>query len=178
MGNLSTFVPEDRDFLVGVFYKVGVWISHIDDDGEDNADSEEEKVLMRVFDRLSKKYKTTPLISQLTAEAGRQTSNHARWMGDSEEAVAHAVKGAEMIKAQMGIEDLKAYRMALQETGRSVATAFREGEDESAQTFSSKIKNVLLKIRNKGMHDAQNISPTEDTALIELFDALRVVSKK
>lgn len=175
MGDISVFVPEDKEFLIGVFYKVGVWISNIDDDGEEHADEKEEKVLMTALEHISKKYKKNPLISQLSGEAARQTGNHQRWSDASDNAVEDATKGAKLIKQQMSPEDLKAYREALREVARAVATAFREGEGDEGQGVLSKIKSFSSKLINKEMHLEQNISPDEDTALIELYDSLHSV---
>lgn len=175
MGSLNNFVPEERDFLASVFYTVGVWISHVDDDGDCSADAEEEKVLMAVLQRLAKHYsKTVPFVSEMCEESARQTQNHGRWATQSDDAVECAVKAAQVIKAQMGTDDLVAYKSAISEVARSVAVAFREG-DSLEEGFSDKIKNGVLKLLNKDLHAEQNISPAEETALYTLLDALKAV---
>jgi len=175
MGSLSSFVPEDQDFLASVFYKIGVWISHIDDDGDCTADAEEEKVLMSVLEMLSKKHKAEPLIAQMTAEAARQTGNHQRWAENaSDTAIPCAVKAAKMLKSQMSNEDFHAYKSASAEVARAVATAFREG-DAVDQSGGEKVRVFLLKILSKDVHEEQNISPAEDSALTELHQALEQV---
>ncbi len=172
MGDLSVFVPEEKDFLSGVFYKIGVWISHIDDDGDCAADAEEEKVLMDVLDHLSKKHKDTPLVSQMASEASRQVESHDRWVNESDEAIEHSVKAGKMIKSQMSAEDLSAYKSALGEVAKTVATAFREGEGDD-QDKGAKIRKFLVKITNKSLYEERNISPEEDSALNELYSALQ-----
>ncbi len=176
MGDLNVFVPEERAFLCGIFYKIGIWISHIDDDGDCEADSQEERMLMSVLEKLSQKHaKNTPLISQMTEEAARQTSNHEHWaLNASDTAVKDAVKGGHMIKAQMSHDDLRAYKDALGEVAREVAIAFREGEEAEPQGMD-KLKGFVQKFTNKSLHEEKNISPREDSALTELYGALQEI---
>lgn len=172
MGDLNAFVPEEKDFLSGVFYKIGVWIGHADDDGECSADAEEEKVLMKVLEKLSVANKDIQLISQMTGEAARQVDNHERWAVEADNAVADAVLAGQMIKTRMNSDDLSAYKVAVGEVARSVATAFREGDDDHQGT-GDKIRKFLVKLTNKDLYEERNISPAEDTALNELADAMQ-----
>ena len=172
MGDLNVFVPEEREFLSGIFYKIGIWMGHVDDDGECSADAEEERVLMSVLEELSKKHAKTPLISQMTAEAARQTGSHDRWVSESDDVVEHVVKAGNMIKAQMSAEDLAAYKSAVGEVARTVAAAFREGDDDYQGT-GDKVRKFFVKLTNKSLYEERNISPAEDTALNELYGAVQ-----
>ncbi len=177
MSDIGVFVPEEQEFLISIFYKVGVWMSYADDDeGDDEgaSDAEEEKVLIQVLNTLSKKNKKSPFIAHLTAEAARHTTSHKRWAHESDTTIADAVKGGKMIKAQMSPEDLALYKSALKETAQAVATAFREG-DQGEKNWGEKIQNTLFKLTNKSLHTEQSISPAEDNALTELFEALKSI---
>lgn len=175
MADLSSFVPEERDFLSGVFYVVGVWISHVDDDGDCSSDAQEEKILMKTLEKLADEYQDKAiLVSQMCQEAARQKENHSRWGSQSGEAIQLCVKAGRIIQSQMDDSELLAYKEALAEVARSVAVAFREGDD-GLLSFADKIRESALRLFNKDLYAEQNISPSEETALYNLLDALKTI---
>lgn len=168
MMTLSAFVPSEQATLVSVFYQIGIWMSHIDDDG-DAADAAEEKALMNVLEKTASKYKHNTLISNMAREAHRQQSNHRRWMKDADDAIAQAVAAGKIVKSRLPEEAVAEYKAACMFVAESVAKAFEEGADGQKQGLISKIIGFFCGCE---MNAERKISPTEDSALTELSEAL------
>ncbi len=134
MSALSAYVPDEQAALVSVFYKIGIWMSHIDDSGEEAADTEEEQTLINVLETVAKTYKAIPIINAMATEAINQESNHARWAKQSDNAVVEAVRTAEILKSRLSGEELNAYKKACLHVATAVAAAVEENEfGEAAQ---------------------------------------------
>ncbi len=177
MSALSSYVPDEQATLTSVFYKIGIWMSHIDDAGEEDADAQEEKTLMRVLEIISKTYKNIPLIREMAEQATYQESNHGRWAMTADEAVADAVRAGEILKTRLTAEELDAYKKACLHVATAVAAAVEENEfGEAAQVgFGEKIGRFFSNLKGGSLKEEMNISPTEDSALTDLANALATV---
>lgn len=177
MSALSAYVPDEQAMLVSIFYKIGIWMSHIDDSGEEEADSAEEIMLIRVLESVAKTYKNIPLISEMAVQSVYQESNHARWAAQSDNAVAEAVRAGKMLKTRLSPEEMEAYKKACMHVATAVATAVEENEfGETAHvTIREKVGRFFSNLKGGSLKDEMNISPTEDSALTDLANALSTV---
>ena len=177
MSALSAYVPDEQAALISVFYKIGIWMSHIDDSGEDAADVEEEQTLINVLETVAKSYKAIPLISEMATEAINQESNHVRWGAQANDAVVDAVRVGEILKSRLSADELNAYKKACLHVATAVAAAVEENEfGEAAQVgLGEKIGRFFSNLKGGSLKEEMNISPTEDSALTDLANALATV---
>ncbi|MGE4312790.1 MAG: hypothetical protein AB7E85_00790 [Pseudobdellovibrionaceae bacterium] len=183
MSELARFVPAEQAFLAGVFFKLGIWMSHVDDDGEEDgaSDEKEREVLLKTLSKLAAHYqRSMPLVSEMAMESVRQQTNHARWEAEEEKAVADAAEAARMIKNAYSDAEYAKFKAACMDVTTRVACAFREdaaagGADSGLSAFISKAGGLFGRLSGSGLQAEKNISPAEDSALTELANALSKV---
>lgn len=82
MSELQRFLPADQELLVSLFYRIGNWMSHIDDTDTDGASEDlERQHMMNVLKKLSENKKAGALCNELAEETLRQKDSWARWGG-------------------------------------------------------------------------------------------------
>jgi hypothetical protein len=180
MPELSRFLPEDQDLLVGLFYRVGLWMSHIDDTDEDEtSETAEHEQLLRVLAKISKTESAAVLIREMADEAVRQKQSWARWERRSDSLLEDVGRGLKLLKGQ-GVEaEIVSFRKALMFIGTSVARAYREDQDMERtgqgglSWLSEKASEMLTAVADREAYRDLSISPAEDTALSELLEALK-----
>lgn len=180
MSALSLFSPEERDFLIGLFYRTGLYISHADDDGTTQRDDEKEtKALLSVLNFLSGRKKYGEMVSELAAEAAHQNKSWKRWAQQEESFLDDAAKAAKMISTRFNKDDVLHFKKALMLVGSYVAKSYREEADyaqEEAGIFGElgeKITAMMTAITDRQSHDEMSVSPAEYDALHALHKALK-----
>lgn len=180
MSELERFTPQDQDLLIGLFYRVGMWISHIDDTDEGTASEEKERAkLLHALGIVAKSDNAGCLVNDLASEAIRQNTSHARWEKMTDDILADVQRARVVIKAHGTAQEYVSFGKALMMVGTSVARAFREESDveEKGSGYLSwlteKAGNLTQALTDREGHKDMNISPAEDTALNELLDALK-----
>lgn len=180
MSELGRFLPEDQDLLVGLFYRIGRWMSAVDDsDTGDESETLEEKQMLRILGMLSTSAKAGALCNDIASEALRHKGSWARWdkMHDS---VIDDVKRAKVIVFDHGTPaEFQLFGKSLVTIATSVARAYRESTDLDGQELgflswlTEKSAHINLAMSDREGYKDLNISPAEDNALIELTAVLK-----
>jgi hypothetical protein len=171
---LSSFTPEDAEILVSLPYKVGVWVSHADDEEGDADDERENKALESCIRAIAKLHEDKPLIAEIMAETLRRRAGWSAWYEGSFHVLHDIPKAVAAMRSKATSADFKNYRGALMEIAAAVARAYGEfGHFDEAQTegFFSKIAKGF-KSHDNADHP-MNVSAAEDSALSRLAAALR-----
>lgn len=177
---LGNFLPEEQDLLIGIFYRVGFWISHIDDTDVSEASEQKEQQQMETsLKKVSTSKAATELVQEVAAEALRRSGDQARWLKNSDRLLEDVSKTVRLVYSNGSDDDMKSFRKAIMYVATSVARAYREEPEEVAEksAFSrliDKAGSVLTAVKDNETYQDQNISPAEDTALHELAQALAV----
>ncbi len=180
MSELERFTPQDQDLLIGLFYRVGIWISHIDDTDEGTASEDKERAkLLHTLGVVAKSDSAGDLVKDLASEAIRQTASHGRWNKMTDDILSDVRQARVIIKAHGTAQEYVSFGKALMMVGTSVARAFREESDlEEKGTgylswLTEKAGHLTQALTDREAHKDMNISPAEDSALNELLDALK-----
>jgi len=180
MSELQRFLPADQDVLVGLFYRIGQWMSHIDDtDTTEKSEQAEEEQMFKILNKLANSKNTGQLCSEIAEESIRQKGSWARWSQNTDTVLADVAKAKELIKGQSNAQEFVSFGRCLVTIATSVARAYREANDEEHKEtgfmswLSEKKANVALALSDFDAHKDLNISPAEDTALTELVDVLK-----
>ena len=176
--DLSVFSSAEKAHLIALFYRVGVWISHADDSGEDVADKAEATMLARLLQKVASNPARCTLVREIAAESLRQRQNWPRWAALNDSFIADAQQGVRILKPICDPRELADFIVGLRALGEMVAMA--SDEDAMAEDVSeafgapllTRIRNCLFPPRKPC---ARNISPLEDNALTELARALNNV---
>jgi hypothetical protein len=180
MSELQRFLPADQDLLVGLFYRVGRWMSDADDtDASETSEQKEEAQMFGILTKLSQSKNAGPLCNEIAAEALRQKGSWGRWSKQIDTVIDDVVKAKAVIKGQAIDEEFHLFGRSLVSIATSVARAYREASDvEMEKTgvlgwLSEKKNDVAMAIFDPQAHKDMNISPAEDSALTELIEALK-----
>lgn len=176
--DLSIFQPSEKAQLIALFYRVGIWISQVDDDGGDEADNTEEATLTRLLGNVANNRNRSVLVREIAAEALRQKNNWPRWGENLDQFIAEAQEGVRLLKPVCSPVELTDFIVGLRALAEAVAMA--NHEDSAAQDHHGGQEGPGLLERIKSLLpgpklNARNISPVEDDALTELAQALKQI---
>lgn len=174
---LGNFLPEEQDLLIGIFYRVGFWISHIDDtDVETVSEDKEQKQMLAALNKVANS-KAPELVRDIAAEAVRRSGDQARWLSREDDLLGDAGKAAQLVRMQGTVEDYNSFRKSIMFVATAVARAYREEPEHAEQEGAlarllDKAGGLLGSVTDREGQQDLNISPAEDTALHELSSAL------
>ncbi len=179
MSGIDSFLPQEQDLLIGVFFRVGYWISHIDDtDLTDVSEHNEQEHMVRALTKISTSKTATDLVRELAAEALRRSGDQARWLKAEDQLMQDVVKAVKMVKYQGTDEDFSAFRKSIMYVATSVARAYREEPEQEQEDngrfgwLLEKAESLVMAVKDQEAYRDLNISPAEDSALHELTAAL------
>ncbi len=178
--DLNALTPEEQDFVIGLLYRAGIWVSHADDDASTEHDDELEaaalqKVLYYIH-RHPQKYGA--VIAQLAEEALQHTVSWKRWATQGDTFLADISKGVQILSFHFNAEEVLNFKRAMMLVGTGVAKSCRERADYAeaeAGVFgiiADKINSFMSAVMDRNSFRELNISPEEDTALNKLHQAL------
>lgn len=180
MSELQRFITSDQDLLVGLFLRVGYWMSGIDDtDIDDASEQKEEAQMLKILKKLSDSDKLGVLCSELATEALRQKGSWKRWSNQADTFLDDVKRAKDLIISQGTVAELPNFGKALMMIATAVAQAFQEESDIEQEGhgylswLSEKATHVALALNDRAAYKDLNISPAEDTALNDLLNTLK-----
>ena len=178
MSELHRFPPADQDVLVSLFYRIGVWMSGIDDtDTGDRSENIENNLMLRTLGTIASSQMFGALTADIAFEALRQKGSWERWANTSDSALSDIPQVKSILEAQATGEETILYGNALIAIATSVARAYREADDveDLNQSLWTRIQetkeHLVLRLLDRDSFADLNISPAEDTALQQLVEA-------
>lgn len=183
MVDLGAFTTEERDLLASLPYRVGAWISHVDDDGACSADEKEVTAIKKVIQVTGKRHDDKTAVDDIARECLLAEGMFDIWEKRSESLLSDVKVAVEMLRTRVSTQEADDFGEFLMEVGTSVAKAFREEgygwDEEKTSSFdfsnvSERVSLFLGKVAPSSKHGEMNISPEEDTALTDLAKAVRI----
>ncbi|MEM7650874.1 MAG: hypothetical protein AAF204_02185 [Pseudomonadota bacterium] len=180
MASVSDFSASELELLVSLPYKVGVFVSHADDEGGEGDDEREMAALEACIQAIAKLHEDKPLTSDIMRQTLSMKSEWPRWSAQSFQAPDHAAQAVALMRSHASEAEQKNYKAALMEIASSVAQAYGEfgefeGDDDGGLLggLVSKITSGLSKLSADDANHPMNVSAAEDQALEQLREALR-----
>jgi len=177
MSELSELLPEERGLLIGLPYRVGVWMSQADDEDGEADDIREMKALEHILKSIAKVHENSVFVQEIARETLRGKNHWSQWANHSFDVLGDCEKAVAVLKNYVNDNDLKDYKATLMEIAQTVAESYGEfglvdaGDDGGFGAVVEKITGLFSK---KDANHPMNISPAEDSALSRLAAALRV----
>lgn len=180
MSFLDELNDEQKDKLVSLPYRVGLWISQSDDTGGEDADAQEQETLVNIIDGYARDVFGSEMLQYIMREAIVRKDQWSTWEQGVDAVPRDCEIALDIIKFHGDEKDVHAFQNHLIEIGEAVAMAFTEYEvqgkfDEfllNVRFFIDNMKARLAKGKAKSMHEFLSISPKERAALGELAQAL------
>jgi hypothetical protein len=173
MSDFNIFHPDEQNLLAGSVYKIGVWMSHIDDEGASSADEKEREALEKVLKKSTGKFSSHPIIAEMASEALRRKNYWAAWEMDAENALSDVAKSIKMLNGRLVDNEVKAYKQLVMGVATYIAGAFDEDEDDEEKGLWGALSNLVVGVANPALKADLNTSPDEDSALTELTEVLK-----
>lgn len=187
MAFLEKFSDDEREFLVALPYRAGVWMSRADGTGGLEADAAELEALESIIDKKAAGMFESAFVHEVMAEVCSGKENWARWAKHADNIPADCRKAVTMMEGRLGKHDLDGYRENVMYIAVEIAKAFREIDLKSPSpslSFMDRIKLFLDSIAGKPKgekYEAErllNISYNEDRALAALSESLGIERAK
>ncbi|MEZ5814095.1 MAG: hypothetical protein R3E13_05145 [Alphaproteobacteria bacterium] len=180
MTSLSDFAASERELLLSLPYKVGVFVSHADDVDGEHDDEKEMGALEACIKAIARLHEDKPLSAEIMRGCLSEKAQWPRWAAQSFNTPEAAREAAILLEARASESEFKNYRGALMEIATTVAQAYGEfdafDEGESGGGFFgglvSKIAGGFSALSADDVNHPMNVSAAEDGALAELRAAL------
>ncbi len=182
MSELSIFSDEETDLLVSLPYKVGVWVSHADDEDGEIDDEREMTSLAVCIKAVAKEYDGPGLVDDIARETLKREPFWLDWTDRAFNILPDCEKAIALLKQKPGLGDAKNYRAALLEIATTVGQAYGEfnafddiPEDEGFFAgIAGKIVGGFSGLSKDDANHPANISAAEDSAIAQLAAALKI----
>lgn len=182
MTSVSDFSASELELLASLPYKVGVFISHADDEDGEIDDEKEIAALEACINAIAGLHEDKPFTAEVMQQTLQMKTEWPRW---AEEGIFQTPKYAQqavvLLQGRASEQELKNYRSSLVQIATTVAQAYGEfgefdDDDTSGGLFGgivSKLSSAVASITADDDNQPMNVSAAEDTALAELKAALR-----
>lgn len=165
---------EDRETIISLPSRVGVWISRADDDKSClRDDKREQAALLAIVEAMAESEKTAPFVRDVMRQALTYRHRWGEWAGRKN--LAEDIRGATtLIGEELSPDVVREYKRALFNIAVTVAGAHHERKDSSSEAligeWMQKISDALF---NPLDRKPENISPAEKAALQKLKAVLK-----
>ena len=136
---LDSIEANNREIIISLPYRVGLWISQSDSVGGDVADEEELKALENIINGFTQEVFGSEVVQHVMTATWNRKEEWKEWGDNLESIPAQCQIAIDALNDAPDIEDkeVSAYKLRLVEIAEAVALAFREYDD---QGFFTKIK--------------------------------------
>lgn len=181
MAFLEQFSEEERELIVSLPYRAGLWVSSVDDTGGPKADFAELHELESIISEKARGMFESAFVHEVMAETCTRQADWKQWAEGADSLLDDCAKATKLIGDKLVEKDLDAYRMNIMAIGLSVAKAFRELDEGASifvklhtqiQLFIEAIIRIIKRDKSFDTESALNISFEEDEALSKLSKAL------
>lgn len=179
---LQQLPNDDRELLISLPYRVGVWLSHIDDHGGEEADDEEKRALAGIIDGFTRDVFGSEVVQYIMMETLEKKDHWDAWANNTDDIHKDCQRAIDILNEAVEEKEVSAFKRRLIEIAEAVALAFREYD---SLDFMTKMKVYLLYYKEKykankrkqsfkSIDQFLNISLKERQALYHLADTLGV----
>ena len=180
MDVLEHLSTDQRTLIVSLPYRAGLWVSHSDDAGGDEADQKELVALSNIIHGFSEQVFGSELLQYVMNETVNRKDEWPQWAATLENVPEDCRRALDILRDHVDEKEVGAYAMRLMEIGEAVALAFREYEQKSVfDQVQVYVSYILAKLRArkqakpaKTFDQFLNISTHERKALGALAEAL------
>lgn len=182
MAFLEEFSQTERDALVALPYRVGLWVSHSDDTGGGEADEKELQALERAISSLTQGMFESAFVHEVLAETFLRRAEWPAWAHNIQTVLDDCREIVKILQSKaVEPRDYEAFQRMLMQIGLEVAQAFHEFETHEPFWAGTMRRLGIAIDRFLGTahgekhiaEDLLNISYEEDIALNKLARALR-----
>ena len=178
MANLSNFTPEERELIISVPYRVGIWISDADNCEKSKFDDKRERQALELaIARMAKSHKKMPFAAEIMRDVEANKSKWDVWNQKTAEndVLQDIQKAIELCRNKTSKAELSQFKQAVWNVGMIVAQAFGEYKDPDHEMHVNRFFAWLASfVAGPSLRKApENLSQVEKTALKKLRAVLK-----
>ena len=183
MGLLARFSDQERELLVALPYRAGLWLSRCDDTGGTESDAAEINALRSIIISFSEDFLKSEFVEEIMKETVMRRGQWPAWEKNTDNVLAECTKAVEIVAAQLEQRDTTSFKHNLIQIAMTVALAYREFDESLPLMEKLKIymryyrQRLLATIKGQqilSLDEYLNISRAEHEALARLSTALRM----
>lgn len=180
MAFLEQFDDIEKDLLVMLPYRAGLWVSKSDNAGGNESSSDEVSELHKIIAQKAKGMFESAFVHEVMIETCAREKQWPDWSSDLDNVPEECKKMVAIVEAKLSRHDMDAYKHNVMFIATEVAKSYREFDVNMAlpvrvfTCFKIAVDKMFGKIRGVTYEseDLLNISYEEDIALSQLSTAL------
>ncbi len=145
MNFLDQLSKDQRDLLVSLPYRVGLFVSQSDDTGGDDSDEAEMQALDNIITGYAQEIFCAETVQYIISETVRRKSEWAGWSNNLDAIGGECHKALDILYDNVDEKEVNAFKNHLIEIGESVALAFREYGKGTPLIDKIKLRLIFLK---------------------------------
>lgn len=187
MAYLDHFTLEQRDLLIRLPYRAGLWISSSDTTGGDESDAVERQALASIVRGFTEDFLKSEFVEEIMRASVDHIDEWDQWAGQPENIPDEVRRGIEISALYIDYKQIHALKQSLYDVAMTVAMAYREFD--AAAPFAAQMRiyskywieyarSYVKKTQPPTMDRYLNISAAEHKALDALNAALRLSAQE
>ncbi len=183
MSYLEKFTEEQRDLIVSLPYRTGLWVSESDDGGDDDADAAEMQALENIIMGYTEDFLKSELVEEIMKSTLERKAKWAEWSEGLDTVPRQCQQAIDAMNAHMESKEVLSFKQSLMEIATAVAMAYRELDDEQnsvekmkayARYYWETLMARIKKEQQPTLDSMLNISKSERAVLVKLSGALQI----
>ncbi|MBI1301739.1 MAG: hypothetical protein GC137_08800 [Alphaproteobacteria bacterium] len=186
MSFLDDLTKDQRDLLVALPYRVGLFVSECDDSGGEESDEAEKQALENIITAYSQEVFGAETVQYIISKTVDRKSEWPEWSKnlDFDKIEAECHQAVDILSGVVDYKEVTAFKNYLVEIGESVALAFREYGEKTSLMDKFRVYMIYRRakaaaskynIPYKDWEEFINISLHERRALESIARALNVI---
>lgn len=186
MSYFDKFTEDQRNLLVALPYRVGLWIGSSDITGGSDAEKAEMMALSSIVTSYAEDYLKSEFVQTLMEEMVSRSAEWPGWGRNLDEVPAECIRAVEIASERLDRKDVMSFKYNLMEIATSVAMAYRELDHNDNFLFKLKVYSRVMIDRKRAsrggrvvgtLGEMMSISPSEQVALDSLARVLGLDTK-
>jgi len=175
---MSELTPQDKTIMISLPYRVGIWISQVDDvENRKMDDKKEEKVLEIAIQKMAQSHRKMPFAANIMKQIENSKGQWKNWKALSDEKTVLADLETVITKCETSLkpDQVKQYKQAVWQTGILVAQAYDESFDPDGEMHVNHFAEWVGSFFSapKLQKAPENMSEKEKSALKKLRAVLK-----
>lgn len=183
MVQLNNFNDDQRQLLIALPYRVGLWVSSSDSSGGCEADQAEMRALTTIVTGFAEDFLKSEFVQRLMEETVAHREQWKKWGDNLDEVPAECTRAVDMLAETLDRKELASFKFTMMEIANFVAMAYREAEHQEGLGFRLQVYSRILmdklqmmpgRRKARTMDEFLNISESEQAAIDRLARALQI----
>ncbi len=187
MAYLDHFSAEQRDLLIKLPYRAGLWISNSDTTGGDESEAAERQALAAIVRGFTEDFLKSEFVEEIMRATVQRVDEWDQWAAKPENIPDEVRRGIEIAALYIDHKQIHALKQSLNDVAMTVAMAYREFDETTPFAAQMRIyskywieyaRSYVKKTQPPIMDQYLNISAEEHKALDVLNAALRLQTQE